>query len=719
MLDDFQCEKDYLDKTLVRFDEIIDMTKLKMNALPRLHGNNPYLLEKLMSQYSSKLELLKRTAGKPYFARLDFQNDEDQKVEQCYIGKVGVADEDNNIVTIDWRSPIASMYYDSNIGKASYLAPQGKISGELLIKRQYDIEDGVLNDYQDVDTVSNDEMLKPYLGVSADSRLKNIVATIQSEQNEIIRENISHNIIVQGVAGSGKTTVALHRIAYLVYNNLDNIDPNQYLVIGPNKFFVNYISGVLPDLDVKNVGQYTYEEILRQLLNDNFELLSDENKLITSIEEPEKLSFERFKVSLAFKDVIDKFLMDYEKTVIPKKDFEIRGYKILPSNIIKQIYDDIGNDTAMKYDILTKKVEKAILLIKKYIENHYDKILLDVNTTSFHKISTLSLEEKRKEQKNIEYVKKELKNFCHQSIKKYFSKAYPKIISLYIELLRNISNYILFDEFHFTKTHLEENMNRLKKRKIDFEDVGAMIYLYYRIYGSSVFEKYRHVVVDEAQDFGEFNFYALKKLMPNCSFSIFGDLAQSIYQYRGIRNWNEVINSTFYGNCEMKYLLKSYRTTTEIMNSANCITNYLDFKVAEPVIRHGLEVKYIKYHNNQIEMIENLINDYLKKKYSSIAIICKDKKESDDIYQELKNKDFNISHIDSSDTEYHSGICIITSYLAKGLEFDGVIISDADEEIYNSNKRIDMKLLYVAMTRPLHELNILYRNNINHALKSI
>lgn len=235
---DFNEEKEYLEKTINKFHEIIDDTKLRLEAIPRIYKTNQALLYKELARYNHRLILLKRTENKPYFARLDFKNNQDGILEKCYIGKVGVLDDDNKLVTVDWRAPIASMYYDSNIGNASYHAPEGLIEGELLIKRQYDIENRTLKGFRDVDTVSNDEILKPYLGVSADNRLKNIVATIQSEQNEIIREKILSNMIIQGVAGSGKTTVALHRIAYLVYNNMKHIKPEQYLVVGPNKFFL-------------------------------------------------------------------------------------------------------------------------------------------------------------------------------------------------------------------------------------------------------------------------------------------------------------------------------------------------------------------------------------------------------------------------------------------------------------------------------------------------
>lgn len=705
-------EKEYLAKTLERFLSIIEDTELRLDALPRMYRDNPTLLANLMKQYNDRLIVLKKTQNKPYFARIDFCDDSDGKETECYIGKVGVSDENNKLVTVDWRAPIASMYYDSNIGRASYQAPKGTITGELKVKRQYNIEEKELLSFQDVDTVSNDEILKPYLGVSADNRLKNIVATIQSEQNEIIRQRLFQNSITQGVAGSGKTTVALHRIAYLVYNNMKDIKPEQYLVIGPNKFFVNYISGVLPDLDVNNVSQLTYEEVLKTALDEEFQLIPDEDKLVKALANPNQLFFERLRVSMVYKNAIDKFLSDFDRSVLPTEDFSIKGYKILPNSIIKEIYEDINSSQLINYDIMSKKLERAYLLIGNYIENYSESISSFVHHQFSERFKTLSGKDVEKERKAVEYIEKELRNRCNQSLKKYFSKGSPKILSLYMTFLQNIKQYINVDEYNI-ESFGKKTASNIKSKKVEFEDLGALLYLSYRIYGSKEFVDYRHAVIDEAQDFGEFNFFALKQIMPKCSFSIFGDLAQSIYQYRGVKDWESVIDSTFGGDCDLKYLKKSYRTTTEIMNSANNITDYLGLNTAEPVIRHGLEVEYSQMnHSNQIECITQLISQYLEKGYSSIAIITKNEEESTYINSQLQEYGISAVNISTSDKEYHGGICTIPSYLSKGLEFDGVIISDASDKKYQSDREIDMKLLYVAMTRPLHELNVLYNGNL-------
>ncbi len=681
--DEFQKEKHNLEEILKKYKDIMEYYDLRLDAIPRIYKDNPIMMENSFKMYVGKLRIMQKNVNKPYFARIDFARDGEEKTEKLYIGKVGVIDEENNNITIDWRAPISSMYYDSNLGRASYEAPEGVCKGELLLKRQYDIEDGILKSFQDVDTVSNDELLKPYLNASADNRLKNIVSTIQQEQNEIIREPINKNIIIQGVAGSGKTTVALHRIAYLVYNNRYTIKPNQYLVIGPNKFFVNYISGVLPDLDVENVKQLTYEELCAECLNEDIKLIDEDKKLITSISNENLLNYEKFKVSMKFKEAIDKFILELDKNIIPEKDIEIKDYIVIPEKIIKDIYNSIQNSNI--YETIKSKLDRTNIELYKYIEENYDGIM-----------------------------EKEVKSICKTSLKKYFDRLIPNVINTYIKFLTNLKRYINFEQFETIELKVQNNIKNIKQRKVEFEDLSALIYLKCKLLGIEEYREYRQVAIDEAQDFGDFNFFALKTLLKNATFSIFGDLAQSIYQYRGIDNWNEVKDISFDDKCEIKYLLKSYRTTTEIMNSANNITNYINLNTAKPVIRHGNLVKYISYNNedDQIGNIENILEKYKENGYKTIAIICKDEAEAININKKLYDKNIVVNNITNSDTQYNGGICTITSYLAKGLEFDGVVIANASEEKYNSNKDIDMKLLYVAMTRPLHELNVLYKDNI-------
>lgn len=671
-----------LDEVVKEFEKLIEENHLRQDVVKKNYGHDIDTMVSNLNKLESREKILKMNIEKPYFARIDFVSDDLGIKEVCYIGKIGTMDSDNKIITVDWRTPIASLYYDSAIGDASYIAPEGKITGKLLVKRQYDIEKRKLISFQDVDSVSSDEILKPYLSTSIDARLKNIVSTIQKEQNEIIREEIDTDIIVQGVAGSGKTTVALHRIAYLVYQNKDTIDISQYLIIGPNKFFVHYISSVLPDLDVEGVGEFDLLEFTSNYLGETIKL---NHKIDDSIT--------KYKMTLEYKKVLDRYLDDLEEEIIPDCDLEMFGFPILTRSEILKLYKKASTDTYFFQD----KVERTLMLLTKYINDRQSKLIIKANDyidqlftneKDIKKLTTLSNQR--------ELLKEEITNKCSHLLKKYFKVINEKTTSLYFKFLDRVTDYDsnpIWNEFSNPK-------------KINYEDLASLLYIRYRIYGNSDYLHYRHVVVDEAQDYGEFVFDVFKLLMKNATFSVFGDLAQTIYEYRTIDNWDKVIQVGYSNN--MKYLNKSYRTTIEIMTEANKINKYLNLNIADAVIRHGKEVVYQKLNHNLLEILNHLIAE----EYQTIAIISKDKEESKKVYQELKNMGIDINLITDDSLDYNGGICSITSSLSKGLEFDAVIIYKADNDIFKKDDSFDMKLLYVSMTRALHELVVTYQNEL-------
>ena len=530
-------EEKHLDFTLNEIDNLIDENNTRINII-----RNNYTIPiddrvEIENKLQRKNELLSTCRKKPYFSRIDFKTNDETDI--CYIGKNGVINSDNKVVVVDWRAPISSVYYDSNIGKTSYTVNDDIVEGELLLKRQYDIQDSKLVSYYDVDIFSNDDILKQYLNVNSDNRLKNIVSTIQSEQNEIIRMPINKNIIVQGVAGSGKTTVALHRIAYLAYNNKDYINSNQYMIIGPNKFFINYISSVLPELDVDDVKQFDFIDFTKYILNEDFNY--------TELPDNESTYY---KTSLKFKRIIDKYINFLDQTIIPDKDLEMYNFKILDKNIIQKTYNDIKND----FDSLSLKVNKSIILLEKIIKNKSENIIVAANDYIDKKFISANENDKKILKKQREAIKKEIQNNCHNLLKKYFNYVNENISSLYKKMFKNINNYY------------EDNIN-LNLKNLNYSDLTGLLYLYYKINGNNKYQLYRHIVIDEAQDYNEFTFYVLNLLFKNASFSIFGDLAQSIYPYRSIENWDILSNKIM--NINILYLSKSYRTSIEIMNEAN------------------------------------------------------------------------------------------------------------------------------------------------------
>lgn len=712
---EFELEKEKLFKTIeIIKDILVDKEEELKNLFNNFIGDREELW-KIADMKKIHIRNLKTSVNKPYFARIDFTSDEDGKVSTVYIGKNGVI-KNTDIIVTDWRAPISSLYYDAEIGRCSFEAPNGTISGNMSLKRQFEIELGELQEYFDVDLVSNDELLQKYLNSNNDARLKSIVSTIQKEQNDVIRKKIFDNIIIQGVAGSGKTTVALHRIAYLVYNYMKTIKQNQYLVIGPNPVFLKYIKSVLPDLDVSSVEQCTFEQFAQMYIDENISVNSSDKKVIDNIEGKNNSDVDKFKCSIKYKKMIDKFLKIYFYS-ITSKSLMLGNFEVIPQNIMREIFE--GTEEVYSKD-LNNKIEITIDRLCKYIENNYDFITSRYNNYSFELFKNVQTDEEKNKMRNMfSKDRVELSKNCRSILRKYFNKSKVSTIKLYKLFISSINDYDIYNYNNISELKRKTQKN-IKNNSYDFEDLSALIYIKTALGLNKNYERIKHTVIDEAQDLGEFNFYVLKESLPASTFSIFGDLAQSIYDYRGINNWNEVNEVMFSGNGEIVNFNKSYRTTAEIMESADDVLDSIGLSRSDMVVRHGnpVQVSEIEDANNIPEYIAEKICEYKEKGYKTIAVISKTDLLSNYINKALKMFGINIPNVTANDDliDEKFRVCTISNQLAKGLEFDAVILNNANEEIYSSNSSLDMKLLYVALTRALHELDIVYSGTITKPL---
>ncbi len=712
---EFELEKEKLFKTIeIIKDILVDKEEELKNLFNNFIGDREELW-KIADMKKIHIRNLKTSVNKPYFARIDFTSDEDGKVSTVYIGKNGVI-KNTDIIVTDWRAPVSSLYYDAEIGRCSFEAPNGTISGNMSLKRQFEIELGELQEYFDVDLVSNDELLQKYLNSNNDARLKSIVSTIQKEQNDVIRKKIFDNIIIQGVAGSGKTTVALHRIAYLVYNYMKTIKQNQYLVIGPNPVFLKYIKSVLPDLDVSGVEQCTFEQFAQKYIDENISVNSSDKKVIDNIEGKNNSDVDKFKCSIKYKKMIDKFLKIYFYS-ITSKSLMLGNFEVIPQNIMREIFE--GTEEVYSKD-LNNKIEITIDRLCKYIENNYDFITSRYNNYSFELFKNVQTDEEKNKMRNMfSKDRAELSKNCRSILRKYFNKSKVSTIKLYKLFISSINDYDIYNYNNISELKRKTQKN-IKNNSYDFEDLSALIYIKTALGLNKNYERIKHTVIDEAQDLGEFNFYVLKESLPASTFSIFGDLAQSIYDYRGINNWNEVNEVMFSGNGEIVNFNKSYRTTAEIMESADDVLDSIGLSRSDMVVRHGnpVQVSEIEDVNNIPEYIAEKICEYKEKGYKTIAVISKTDLLSNYINKALKMFGINIPNVTANDDliDEKFRVCTISNQLAKGLEFDAVILNNANEEIYSSNSSLDMKLLYVALTRALHELDIVYSGTITKPL---
>lgn len=700
------------------------------------YEKDSYVRAHLVYLGHKKLMDLKAIKQKPYFARIDFEA-EGEKKEELYIGKLSIIDsKTQEPLIIDWRAPISNLYYDGRIGKSSYKSPQGIVNGTISLKRQYFIENQILEKYSDIDLKANDELLQVALSEKADDRLKNIVATIQGEQNNIIRADMNKALIVQGVAGSGKTTIALHRIAYLIYNCEKEFDPDNFMIIAPNKFFLNYISNVLPDLGVENVKQYTFEDLAYEVIGKKLKISDSNEKLVTIVNKEFDdinngdvntiINESKMKSSIKFKNIVDKYLKFVEDNYLPHQDFILENVRILRYETIKKLFIEEYKD--LDFESRIHEVKKHVF---SKIKNNKDVIIDTITKKRSFKINRMlkdeNLTEEEKRLKRIEIFEETedlLKNIESDKISVvdfYFNKIIKKdCISYYKDFINNF----IFDEIEdkiVAEYMVKNTMKNLNNGEITFEDLAPIIYIHYKVYGAKVKKSLRHVVVDEAQDYGEFQFSVLKTILKSNSMTILGDIAQGVHSYRGIENWKQFIDVEF-PNGEAIYttLKKTYRTTKEIMNKANLVIDKLpeyekQFIIkGEPVIE-GKDSIHISKKENENEIIEackKKIDEYISQDFKSIAIIGKDITECKRIKKKLEKYDKNIKLIQSKDSEYNAGISIVPSYLAKGLEFDSVILFNVNEEKYKNNV-LDIKLLYVAITRAMSKLDIFYTENIS------
>lgn len=347
----FKEEEKYLEYTLDKIDEELKKANVELKELckkgttlsfeDRKRGEH-FNINAMADTVGHKIGVLNRAISKPYFGRIDFSfSDNLNEVKKIYIGKTGIISNSNSVVT-DWRAPISSLYYDSNIGNVEYQCPQGTIRGIMSLKRQINIKDSKLIDAVDASLVTGDELLKPYLSQNADNKMKIIISSIQKEQNKIIRKSPSTNIIVQGVAGSGKTSVALHRIAYLIYELSNKIHPEQFLVLGPNKYFLDYVSSILPDLEISPVNQETYFELVKEYIGRSCKVsLKEEN--IINVNDLEYRKIQALKSSLEFKKLVDDFMSVYLEKYAVIKDFVIDGEVVFDKEKVKSFLFMLDN----------------------------------------------------------------------------------------------------------------------------------------------------------------------------------------------------------------------------------------------------------------------------------------------------------------------------------------------------------------------------------------
>ncbi|WP_239673352.1 RNA polymerase recycling motor HelD [Mangrovibacillus cuniculi] len=684
---------------------------------------NLLLNASFFSMSSEEIAALKRALDKPYFARMNFVREETGEEEIHYLGKTSLYQRENQEpIIVDWRSPIANLYYEGRIGPIHYEAQGEEFAGNLTLKRQLMVEKGQLEDIRDIDLTTTDELLQESLSKSSSNRLTDIITTIQKEQNKIIRADLNKPILVQGAAGSGKTTIALHRISYFIYQYKQHFNPRQLMILAPSHLFIDYISEALPELGVDKIRQTTFQDYCLDTLEETYTLLED-RKLINLVEKANEDAYleawvSGMKGSRTFYQILRRYIQEIENRMIPKDDFFVGQYRLFSKQkwadlfLEDYVYLPIYRRLEKCKSVLKSTVDKKKGTMTKKVEDFYDE---RIDRALLHRKDPA----KRKEYVTKALDKKaemlaETKKNLRTALPSYMKQFDKKKTSTYLyelyeqpELLVEFSNgEWTMDEAIKLSQHSAKN---LKKKKVELEDLAALLFLEKHLYGIDPEKRVKNIVIDEVQDYSYLQLKSLQIAMETDMFTLVGDLAQGIHHYRGIQSWEEVLYDIF-PRATYTELQKSYRTTVEIMEKANKLLAYLPytFPKVEPVVRHGPTPEWKKFstENELVQQLTNICESEKESGFETIAIITKTKKDAEAIQQVLQDH-LPVTLLEAAAAIPKNRVVIVPSYLSKGLEFD-VVIQTSWSESFDVNQELDVKLLYVAMTRPLHKLHFVY-----------
>lgn len=673
----------------------------------------------------NQLKALKKLKSSPYFGRIDFLEEGEKKGEQIYLGIASLMDDEGeNFLIYDWRAPVSSLYYDYPPGPAQYKTPGGIIKGTLELKRQFIIRDGQIMSMFDTGVTIGDELLQEVLGNKADSQMKSIVATIQREQNKIIRNETSPVLVVQGAAGSGKTSAALQRVAYLLYRYRETLKAEQIVLFSPNPMFNSYVSTVLPELGEENMQQTTFHEYLTHLLGKSFKLEDPFTQMEYTLTGGHKRGYQeriegiQYKASKEFLHVIDEYAERLKQDGMVFKNLKLRGKVLVSSQEIRdQFYSydsylSIPNRMKLLRDWLLKQlkefarqerkepwVEEAIELLD---EETYIRAYQTLQKKKRYSENTFDDSDREREMLSIIVVQKHFKPL-RRMVK---GMGFVNTKKIYMQLFEQVKNLTPNWDAVCAQT-----IDKLDRSELAYEDATPYLYLNEKIVGFHTNNIIRHVFIDEAQDYSPFQFEFLRRLFPRAKMTLLGDVNQAIFSH-ATGNQTLIEKDGLYNpeQTEVIVLKRSYRSTRQIVDFTRGFIPGGD--EIEPFQRDGKKptITQVNDEKERIAKIIDRIKELQASGFQTIAVIGKSAKESKAAYEAL-HPFIPLRLVSKETISFEGGTLVIPSYLAKGVEFDGVIIYDASCESYS--KESERRLFYTACTRAMHELNLFARGELS------
>lgn len=656
--------------------EVLEEYKDDEDKIIEYFDHEKFVAEEQFKVIDRRLKELVILKTSPYFGKVNFIEEEIGLEESMYIGRFGVIPKDEfEPIVVDWRAPISALFYAGKIGEVYYTSPDGKVRTEVLSKRQFIIKKAQLLGMFDSEIDVKDDILQMVLSKNAESKLKDIVMTIQAEQDNLIRQPKDKTIVVDGVAGSGKTTIALHRVAYLLYNYRKTLQ-DKVLILGPNKVFMEYISTVLPSLGEVGVRQTTFRDLAMELSDiDNIMSFKDYMENVLSGNK-EFINEMIYKNSDEYIERLNLLINDLENNYFQLRDISIYNKMIINKQELQDLFQN-----HFKAMPLFKRNKRAKRIIYTRINELRNDTVKAIEKKYKDKMNSLSEEALNLEGSELEFKKRlEIREAIEESIK-------AKQDLRWINGEEVISIYMRFNE----------------EKTLTYDDLAAVLYLKIKLEGFTAPEEIKHVVIDEAQDYSKLQFMVINELTKCQSLTIVGDSNQRLLPIKGEVPMCSIEKYLLNKNVEHFKLDMSYRSTREIMEFAN---KYIHNDNIVPLVRSGEKVEVMEFKEYE-ELKEKLLVNISKLKekgHESIAIICRDLQETNKIGELLKDKIY-IKVIDNEEILYTSGEVIIPSYFAKGLEFDAVIVIDTNKEMESKDK-----MLYVMSTRALHELYVYEKN---------
>lgn len=672
----------------------------------------------------------------PYFGRVDLIDQGFSEADRIYLGVGSLLDESGQTYLIyDWRAPVSSLYYDYSPGPVQYDTPSGQISGEMTLKRQYMIRDGQIRSMFDTGVTIGDELLQEVLGKQSDAQMKSIVATIQREQNRIIRNERARLLIVQGAAGSGKTSAALQRVAYLLYRYRGTLNADQIVLFSPNPMFNSYVATVLPELGEQNMQQTTYQQYLEHRLGKSFALedpFSQMEYTLAAINEPgydTRISSIIYKSGLSFMHLIEKYVSELGESGLSFTPVTFRGRTLLSEEAIsEQFYKldrtySIGNRMLLTADWMLKELtrlgreERSNELVDEEIE------LLDQEAYA-HAYEELQRKD-RFTKDSFDDFDAERDFLAAMIVQKQFKKLrrrvkrlrFLNVPAIYKQLFvgdRSLLQRLTSEELPLPEVWpqiSELTIAMLERAEMYYEDATPYLYLKQRLEGFHTNTSVKHLFIDEAQDYSPFQYHYLKRIFPNCKMTVLGDVNQSIFSHSVAIDGFEPLSHLYSAEETEKIVLtRSYRSTRPIVAFTSKMIE--GGHLIEPFNRDGAEptVTKAKSEADLFQLITKRIEELQEADFPSIAIICKTAEESKFINKNLLPHFAGLRLIEKETVTFEKGLVVIPAYLAKGVEFDAVVISNASNEYYG--RESERKLFYTACTRAMHELHLFYTNEL-------